>query len=184
MGAYLNWQTALSYPLWTVVTHTRAHTHTNTHTLSLTEGSDIHSHTGRHPLSFENTQSPFTLQNPHTPRPVCLGTLHQRTQAHAHARSNTHARTHTHMHTLHRGPLGLIAPPFGWCHLFHTFCQWLTESCSELVVLWGRMMEALVRTCWRLMSWPETLLSIYLSHRWCPLNTRSSDESPFTTVRR
>ncbi len=102
-------------------THTHACTHTNTHTHTpaLTGGSDIHSHTGRHPLSIENTQSPFTLQNPHTPRPVCSATLHQHTRAPAHARSDTHT------HTSQRAPR-LIAPPLGWFHLFHTFCRWLT----------------------------------------------------------
>lgn len=115
-------------------THAHTHAHTYTHTPSLTRGSDIHSHTGRHPLSFQNTQSPFTLQNPHTPRPVWLGTLHQHTHAPTHARPDTHARVRTHMHTSQRAPR-LIAPPFGWCHLFHTFCRRLTESCCELVVL-------------------------------------------------
>lgn len=105
---------------------TQARTHK--HTPSLTEGSDIHSHTGRHPLSFENPQSPFTLQNPHTPRPVCLGTLHQRT----HAPAYTHTLTPTCAYTLHRGPSRLIASLFDWCHLFHTF--YLLKAGDESLV--------------------------------------------------
>lgn len=138
MGAYLNQQTAFSHPLWPVVTY--SHTLAHKYTPSLAEASDIHSHTGRHPLSFENPQSPFTLQNPHTPRPVCLGTLHQRTHAPAYTDTHTHTHTDLGAHTSQRAPR-LIASPFDWWHLFHTFCRWLTKICSELVALRGRAMQ-------------------------------------------
>lgn len=82
-------------------THTRAQTHTYTHackhtyTASLTQGLQHSlSHREDNPLSFESSQSPFTRQNPHTPRPVCLG--------------HTHTHTPAHAHTLHKGPLALL----------------------------------------------------------------------------
>lgn len=81
-------------------THTQTHTYTDaqTHAHPHSQGSPTFTVTqGDTPLSFENTQSPFTPQNPHTPRPVCSGTLYQ----HTHALPHTHAQTHKHSHTLH-----------------------------------------------------------------------------------
>lgn len=87
MGAYLNWQTAV---LGCCVQRARL--------LSLT-GTRTHTH------AFERSKSPFTLQNPHsahTPRPVCLGTLHQ----HTHSLLPMHSLRHT----LHRGPPSPYCP--------------------------------------------------------------------------
>lgn len=108
-------------------THTRAQTHTYTHackhtyTASLTQGLQHSlSHREDNPLSFESSQSPFTRQNPHTPRPVCLG--------------HTHTHTLPHMHT------HFTKGPSPYCHSIwlvpfvpHVLSA-LTESCSKLVV--------------------------------------------------
>lgn len=57
-----------------------------------------HAHTDTHTrtLSFESSKSPFTLQNTHTPCPVCLGALHQHTHSLLPMPSLRN--------TLHRGP--------------------------------------------------------------------------------
>lgn len=149
MGAYLNQQTAFSHPLWPVVTY--SHTLAHKYTPSLAEASDIHSHTGRHPLSFENPQSPFTLQNPHTPRPVCLGTLHQRTHAPA------YTDTHTYSHRLGRTHFTEGPSPYCLSIWLVTFVSHFLSVTDENLLgaggAAGTRHASLVLPCWNRMWW-------------------------------
>lgn len=124
------------------------HTHTHAQKTPLhTESFDIHSHTGRHPFSIENTQSPFTLQNPHTTTSCLLGYT---SSTHTRSRTCTLRHPNTHTRTSQRAPR-LIASPFGWCHLFHTFCRWLTKSCSGWwcsEATWWKYLSWLVQDLW------------------------------------
>ncbi len=138
-------------------THTHTHTHKHTHALTHRGLRHSLSHRETPPLFWKYTIAIHSAKSTHTTS--CL--LGYTSSTHTRSLTRTLRQTNTHAHTSQRAPR-LIASPFGWCHLFHTFCRWLTKSCSELVVLWGHMMEVLVLTCRRLMSWPETLLSIYL----------------------
>lgn len=122
MGAYLNRQTALSHPLWFVVTHAHIHTHTSPHsqrapTFTLTQG---------------DTPSLLKIHNHHS---LCKIHTHHVLSAWVHF-INTHTLLHMHTqtptHTLHRGPLALLP-----LHLAGAVCSALSvaeESCSELVV--------------------------------------------------
>lgn len=123
MGAYLNQPTALSHPLRPVVTHTRSHARKRLHTqrastFTLTQG---------------DTPSLLKIHNHHS---LCKIHTHHVLSAWLHfinAHTLPHMHAQTPKRTSRRAPR-LIASPFGWCHLFHAFCQWLTKSCSELVV--------------------------------------------------
>ena len=92
MGAYLNRQTALSHPLWTVVTHTHTHTRTQTHTHALTHKGLRHSlsHRETPPLFSKYTITIHSAKSTHTTS--CLVGY----TSSAHTRSCTRTLRHTH----------------------------------------------------------------------------------------
>lgn len=122
MGAYFNWRTAV---LGCCVQRARL--------LSLT-GTRTHTRLWTLKITIHSTKS---TQRAHTPRPVCLGTLHQ----HTHSLLPMHSLRHT----LHRGPPSPYCPSI-W---LVPFVPHILLAADGKLLQAGGVLRRLVLTCWR-----------------------------------